>query len=520
MNKIRAFLSFVVWLSMIYLAYSQEPWQGLNVDGVVSHATAIALDSNDDAIIYAGFEKGLYKSTDGGKSWKLLAAGVITRINFLLVDKEYAGVIYAAGEKGLFKSTDAGMNWRRIFSGKSADEQNVVSLALCYEAPKSIFIATSGGIFFSPVNLITWQKIGGALSDARVHSIVADLVDADTFFIASNKGLFKTQNRFASYEKVHSGFNIESEDSATDIDSSEEEASTEDAFFRHIAINARDRKQIYAGTSQGVYVSLDGGGVWEKKVFSGLLNEEIRYILLDTGDASPKIYLATQQGVFRCNGSSCEHMYKGQDFSECNQLVKDAQSRLYLAADKGLFRLPIENTLQQKLPLHLYSEAHFPRSEPTIAQIQQAAINYAEVYPEKIAHWRKQARLKAFFPQVDLSYDKTVFTSTSYPQGRGFVGPLDWGISLSWDVGDLIFSTEQTSIDVRSRLMVQLRDDILNEVTRLYFERKRLQLELTRLEGLNEKSKLEKELRLEELTASIDGLTGGYMSQKLKNRGG
>ncbi|HCD38300.1 MAG TPA: hypothetical protein DEQ77_06215, partial [Candidatus Omnitrophica bacterium] len=124
------------------------------------------------------------------------------------------------------------------------------------------------------------------------------------------------------------------------------------------------------------------------------------------------------------------------------------------------------------------------------------------MYPEKIANWRKQARLKAFFPQIDLSYDKTVFTSTSYPQGRGFVGPLDWGVSLSWDVGDLIFSTEQTSIDVRSRLMVQLRDDILNEVTRLYFERKRLQLELSRSEGLNEKSKLEKELRLEELTAS------------------
>ena len=42
----------------------------------------------------------------------------------------------------------------------------------------------------------------------------------------------------------------------------------------------------------------------------------------------------------------------------------------------------------------------------------------------------------------------------------------------------MIFSTEQTSIDVRSRLMVQLRDDILDEVTRLYFERRRLQLEL------------------------------------------
>jgi len=41
---------------------------------------------------------------------------------------------------------------------------------------------------------------------------------------------------------------------------------------------------------------------------------------------------------------------------------------------------------------------------------------------------------------------------------------------------------------------MQLRDDILDEVTRLYFERGRLQ----------------------ELTADIDGLTGGYLSRRLR----
>ena len=517
-NKIKASFFFILWLYAIYPAYSQEPWQSLSVDAEVSQATAIVLDNHDDAVIYAGFKKGLYKSTDGGGSWQILAAGIITRINFLLLDNEDAKIIYAASENGLFKSSDGGMNWQRIFSGKSADEKNVVSLALCPEAPKSIFIATSNGIFFSPVNLMTWQKIGGALSDARVHSIIADPADADTFFTASNKGLFKTKNRFASYEKVHSGFNTESEDSTTDIDSSQEEASTEDVFFRHIAINARDTKQIYAGTSSGVFVSLDGGGVWEKKVLSGLFNEEIRYVFLDTGDAVSKIYLATQQGVFRCKESSCEQIYEGQDFSQCNQLAKDSHSRLYLAADKGLFRYTLENTLPQKLSSYTYNEAHFRQAEPAIAEIQQAAINYAEVYPEKIANWRKQARLKALIPELSLDYDKTVTTALGATYDRVQVGPRDWGVSLNWDLADIVFSADQTSIDVRSRLMVQLRDDILNEVTRLYFERKRLQLELSRSEGLNEKSKLEKELRLEELTASIDGLTGGYMSQKLKKQ--
>ena len=82
----------------------------------------------------------------------------------------------------------------------------------------------------------------------------------------------------------------------------------------------------------------------------------------------------------------------------------------------------------------------------------------------------------------------------------------------------MVFSSEQTSIDVRSRLMVQLRDDILDEVTRLYFERRRLQLELASQDSLSPKARSEKELRLEELAASIDGLTGGYLSERLEDK--
>ncbi|MDP1852882.1 MAG: hypothetical protein Q8L26_01545 [Candidatus Omnitrophota bacterium] len=63
--------------------------------------------------------------------------------------------------------------------------------------------------------------------------------------------------------------------------------------------------------------------------------------------------------------------------------------------------------------------------------------------------------------------------------------------------------------------MVELRDDILNEVTRLYYERRRLQAEIFLSPPDEPRIKIEKELRLQELTASIDGLTGGYLSGQL-----
>ena len=82
----------------------------------------------------------------------------------------------------------------------------------------------------------------------------------------------------------------------------------------------------------------------------------------------------------------------------------------------------------------------------------------------------------------------------------------------------LIWNSDQTSIDTRSKLMVELRDDIMNEITRTYFERRRLQIEMVTSSPNDLKVSLEKELRLQELTADIDALTGGYFSNQLEDR--
>ena len=56
----------------------------------------------------------------------------------------------------------------------------------------------------------------------------------------------------------------------------------------------------------------------------------------------------------------------------------------------------------------------------------------------------------------------------------------------------------------------------MNEITRTYFERRRLQIETLASPPQDLKLSLEKELRLQELTADIDALTGGYFSKSLE----
>ena len=64
--------------------------------------------------------------------------------------------------------------------------------------------------------------------------------------------------------------------------------------------------------------------------------------------------------------------------------------------------------------------------------------------------------------------------------------------------------------------MVQLRDEILDDVTKLYFEHIRVRAEIDNLSIEDRKKRFEKELKLKELTASLDALTGGYFLQQLQ----
>ncbi|MFH1406776.1 MAG: hypothetical protein ABIH01_02065 [Candidatus Omnitrophota bacterium] len=163
------------------------------------------------------------------------------------------------------------------------------------------------------------------------------------------------------------------------------------------------------------------------------------------------------------------------------------------------------------------------RDEPTIAEIRKQAMKFAEVEPQKIQRWRKQAQAKAMLPKVSLDFDDSTSNTyeiyTSLSKDYIVAGPDDrtrkWGISLSWDLGEIIWNDDQTGIDVRSRLMVQLREDILEAVTRYYFDRRRVQIDMALNPPQTQKEKIEKELKLQELTANIDALTGGYLSRAI-----
>jgi hypothetical protein len=217
--------------------------------------------------------------------------------------------------------------------------------------------------------------------------------------------------------------------------------------------------------------------------------------------------------------------------NKISYLAKDKRRTVYAATAKGIYFFPTEETLPSP-----YKTLGTPESqtsamdaefgfnhELSINDVHQLAIDYAEVNPEKIANWRELARKKALMPALSVGLDREATdlfhwnTGTSpdeLQKGREYI---DWDVSVSWNLADLVWSTDQTTIDSRSKLMVELREDILDEVTRLYFERRRIQTELIMDNFLDPRSKIDKETRIAELTALIDALTGGEFSKRIIN---
>ena len=116
-------------------------------------------------------------------------------------------------------------------------------------------------------------------------------------------------------------------------------------------------------------------------------------------------------------------------------------------------------------------------------------------------------------PKLSIDYNKTMnYDSKTY---RYITGPRDWGVTLAWDLGDIVWNNYEDDVDTRARLDTQMRFDLLDEVARVYFERRRVQHELM-APALSKEEAFQRNLRLSELTATLNSYTGGWFLRRVQ----
>ncbi|MBF0123619.1 MAG: hypothetical protein HQL21_09525 [Candidatus Omnitrophica bacterium] len=274
---------------------------------------------------------------------------------------------------------------------------------------------------------------------------------------------------------------------------------------------------------------------WEQVPAEGLFLKEINSLaIVHRSPESPVLCVAGTRGVqCRLDGAwaSVNH---GLGASEIASLQVTRSGDL-IAAGEGLFLLSFvtEQKLMAMANIISGSQCQFKEyvslkrafeREPSVKDVQKMSIRYSDTDKAKIDAWQRQSRIKAFLPTVSTGMNRggtelyhwdTGPNPDVLQKGKEY---RDWDVSLSWDLGDVLWSTNQTSIDSRSKMMVELRGQVLDQVTRLYFERRRIQIELASCRYSSSGERMAAEMRVDELTAHIDSYTGGEFSRKLNNR--
>jgi len=239
------------------------------------HIGKIAVDPKDSNIVYVaaqgplwgpGGDRGLFKTTDGGKTWKnILNISEHTGVSDVAVDPQHPETIYASAyqrrrhmwtlidggpESAIYKSTDAGATWNKLKLGLPTVELGRIGLAIS-PVDTNVVYATieaadrKGGIFRSSDRGGSWERRNEFDQGAMYYShIVADPKDVDRVYVMSV-------------------FLMVSDDGGRTLRRLGEKSKHVDNH--EIWINPNDTDHYLVGCDGGLYESHDRGANWEFK---------------------------------------------------------------------------------------------------------------------------------------------------------------------------------------------------------------------------------------------------------------
>ena len=165
------------------------------------------------------------------------------------------------------------------------------------------------------------------------------------------------------------------------------------------------------------------------------------------------------------------------------------------------------------------------RTEPTIRQIHRVAANFALVNRDRITSLMGRARFAGWLPEFRFRYQRntdddrnTVFPTVNTPilTTQSTDNDHRFEFRATWKLDELIFNRNELAVYRELKRLIDLRVDVLKETTKLYFERRRLQIDLMIKPPKTLLRRIRMMLRMQELTADLDAFTGGFFSRRLK----
>ena len=196
-----------------------ETWENLGLENS-NHISKIIVHPEDPNTVWVaaqgplwskGGQRGLFKSTDGGKTWEnKLSAGEWTGVTDLVIDPRNPDRLYAATwqhhrtvaaymgggpESGIHVSSDGGENWEKIKTGLPKGNMGKIGLAISPQNPDVLYAAIeldrrTGGVWRSQTKGMSWTKmsdaVGGGTGPHYYTEVFASPHQFDKIYMVSN----------------------------------------------------------------------------------------------------------------------------------------------------------------------------------------------------------------------------------------------------------------------------------------------------------------------------------------------
>ncbi|MBM3736476.1 MAG: hypothetical protein FJW39_11880 [Acidobacteria bacterium] len=277
---------------------------------------AIALHPRDPLVIFAGAAKGLCKTVKGGlDNWPAVGLESLSP-RALLVDTLSPDVIYAGThESGVYRSADGGRTWK---STGTLSEPKVRAIAASGGA---VYVGTDGGgVFRSRDGGLHWEEVNHGLIDKTVRALVADPRGRGVLYAGTWHGVYKSNDGGASWKANPEGvYDVDVTALAIDPTNSQilYAATNPRGVFRStdggatwrksdqpltehltsMAIDPHQPSHVYVGTRAGVFRSTDSAGTWHR---AGLAWSNMSWTLVFDGRTNPAtLYYGGVGGVLK-----------------------------------------------------------------------------------------------------------------------------------------------------------------------------------------------------------------------------
>jgi photosystem II stability/assembly factor-like uncharacterized protein len=257
-----------------------ESWRWMSKSVPDLSALSVLVGENQSYVL-AGTNDGLYLTDDEGENWHQVQTFNGIRINHLVSDPSNSQIIYAAaGTTGVFKSEDGGNSWQQTSTGLRSGIP-FTNIAVDPSNSSTLFVTTDNDFIYKSVNGgANWQQVRLGLTSRRFSSIAISPENPELIIAGSlDGGVFMSENAGINW--------IRSEDVTDPVLS--------------ISFDSSDGQIIYIGTSAGIHISTNSGQVWSAYEVIG---EEIAVeYIVSPANGERNIVAALTNGAYKFNAT-------------------------------------------------------------------------------------------------------------------------------------------------------------------------------------------------------------------------